>query len=271
MTNEIETFSYEQLDDSTAEFLRNKEIRMREIVGKAYTDLGRELKEAQDRLSKHGYGCFGDWCESLGFCRKHVYRRINRYNAIANAEDSNIASIIENLPVSLGYEITKPSAESSDSKRKAKEAVLNGEIKTLKQYRNLEMSLRKEKDKRSGINSSINILRRIIGNQVRCSCCGIDCTPIVQWHHIRPISLGGDNRTNNVTPLCPNCHSLIHRAFSNGNSEKELHLWISKVYHTQAVERLLHLILFTIDPDKAALEKGDFISPYINPKKDDAA
>lgn len=58
MSNEVVIFDYNQLDINTAEFLQQKENNMREIVGKAYTELGRELKEAQERLAKHGYGCF---------------------------------------------------------------------------------------------------------------------------------------------------------------------------------------------------------------------
>nr|MDH3075747.1 hypothetical protein [Bacillus velezensis] len=59
MTNELSTeFKYDLVDQSTAEFLKQKEFNMREIVGNAYTELGKKLKEAQDHLSKHGYGCF---------------------------------------------------------------------------------------------------------------------------------------------------------------------------------------------------------------------
>ncbi|MDZ5609294.1 hypothetical protein U2I54_20065 [Bacillus pseudomycoides] len=46
------------------------------------------------------------------------------------------------MPVSLTYEIAKPSAESTEPKRRAKQAVLNGEVKTLKEYRELEKALR---------------------------------------------------------------------------------------------------------------------------------
>ncbi len=136
MTNEIKTFSYEQLDDSTAEFLRNKEIRMREIVGKAYTELGKELKEAQDRLSNHGYGCFREWCESNGIKKTAATRLIQRYELIAS-NWGNRKELLEDLPVSLTYEIARPSAESTEPKRQAKQAVLNGEVKTLKEYREL--------------------------------------------------------------------------------------------------------------------------------------
>lgn len=142
MTNELSTeFKYDLVDQSTAEFLKQKEFNMREIVGKAYTELGRELKEAQDMLAKNGYGCFRSWIESLGMKKDAVNRLINRYDLIvANCDDQEL---IEDLPVSLTYEIAKPSSESTDSKKQAKEAVLNGEVKTLKEYKELEAKLRK--------------------------------------------------------------------------------------------------------------------------------
>ncbi|MBS2764193.1 hypothetical protein [Bacillus licheniformis] len=136
MTNEVKTFSYEQLDENTAKFLRNKENKMREIVGKAYTDLGRELKEARDRLagSNQYDGMFDKWCSTIGLKKDLVYRLINRFELIANCEDQKL---LEDLPVSLTYEIARPSAESTEPKRQAKQAVLNGEVKTLKEYREL--------------------------------------------------------------------------------------------------------------------------------------
>ncbi|MGN9867385.1 hypothetical protein [Bacillus swezeyi] len=165
MTNEIETFSYKQLDDSTAEFLRNKENRMREIVGKAYTDLGRELKEAQDELAKNRYGCFEEWCETLGINRKAANRLIQRYNLIVTNCHSK-TSLLEDLPVSLTYEIARPSAESTEPKRQAKQAVLNGEVKTLKEYRELlaekeaaEAALKQAESQREQAEREAGILR----------------------------------------------------------------------------------------------------------------
>lgn len=133
MTNEIAEFKYETLDDSTAEFLRKKESNMREIVGKAYTELGRELKEAQAELSKNGYGCFEKWCESIGFNRMQANRLIQRYSLVTNCYEQK--DIIEDLPVSLSYEIAKPSAESTPAKSQAKAEVLDGKIDTLKAYK----------------------------------------------------------------------------------------------------------------------------------------
>ncbi|PJN86142.1 hypothetical protein [Bacillus velezensis] len=145
MTKELSTeFKYDLVDQSTAEFLRQKEVNMREIVGKAYTELGRELKEAQDILAKNGYGCFQDWVESIGFRRQTAYKLIQRHNLIVHNVDER--NLLEDLPVSLTYEIAKPSSESTESKKQAKEAVLNGEVKTLKEYKELEAKLRKAEE-----------------------------------------------------------------------------------------------------------------------------
>lgn len=97
-------------------FLEKNHKDMREIVGKAYTDLGRELKEAQERLAKHGYGCFQLWVESMGFKRNKAYDLIRRYDLIVRISDEQ-KPMLEDLPVSLTYEIAKPSAESTEPKR----------------------------------------------------------------------------------------------------------------------------------------------------------
>lgn len=150
MTNELSTeFKYDLVDQSTADFLKQKEFNMREIVGKAYTELGRELKEAQEHLASHNkyQGVFEKWFRSIGLKRDAVWRLINRYDLIANCDNIE-KGLLEDLPVSLTYEIAKPSSESTESKKQAKEAVLNGEVKTLKEYKELEAKLRKaEEDK----------------------------------------------------------------------------------------------------------------------------
>ncbi|MGF0002842.1 hypothetical protein ACQRCG_04890 [Bacillus altitudinis] len=136
MKNKIDKFRYEQLDFRTVDFLREKEMNVRSIVGRAYTDLGRELKGAQEHLSINGYGCFQEWCSYIGIDRMKVMRLIQRYELISTNCDER-AELLEDLPVSLTYEIARPSAESTEPKRQAKQAVLDGEVKTLKEYREL--------------------------------------------------------------------------------------------------------------------------------------
>lgn len=58
--------------------LTHPDIVGREIVGKAYTDLGRELSEARDRLAGNNQydGVFEKWLESIGMNRMQASRLI---------------------------------------------------------------------------------------------------------------------------------------------------------------------------------------------------
>ena len=143
--NEIQEvkFDYKQLDEETASFLEQKENNMREIVGKAYTNLGKELYEAQEKLANHNKyeGIFHKWFTSIGFKKDRVYDLINRHKLLVGNSDK--MDLIEELPLSLSYEIAKPSANEA-----LKEKVLEGEIKTLKEYKELENKLKDERKKR---------------------------------------------------------------------------------------------------------------------------
>ena len=132
LSTKITQFDYSQLDTSTSEFLKLKEDSMRFIMTNATTQIGKELKEAQDRLSKDGYGCFEEWYVSLGFKTTNVYRLIQRFNLIdsSNLEETKL---LEELPLSLTYEIAKPSVDQG-----LKENVLTGDITTFKEYKKLE-------------------------------------------------------------------------------------------------------------------------------------
>lgn len=132
--NEVAVFQYENLDATTADFLRMKESNMREIVSKAYTALGEQLKDAQDTLAKNGYGCFEAWCEYIGMKPPQVRRLIHRYTTIRTL-CSEQAEMLEDLPVTLAYEISSPSAESTPAKAQAKAEVLQGDIDTLRAYK----------------------------------------------------------------------------------------------------------------------------------------
>ena len=138
MSNEItiNDFDYKQLDQSTAEFLRHKENNMREIFSNTCTKLGKELKEAQEKLASNYRGVFEEWYTSLGFKRQTVYNLINRYELVLqNPENTNL---IEELPKSLVYEIAKPSANPE-----LRQKVVDGDIRTHKEFKELE---RKQKE-----------------------------------------------------------------------------------------------------------------------------
>lgn len=51
--------------------------------------------------------------------------------------------------------------------------------------------------------------REVYLNQKKhCQVCSFTFTPLLQIHHVVPMTQGGDNRL--VTVLCPNCHRLVH-------------------------------------------------------------
>jgi len=55
-----------------------------------------------------------------------------------------------------------------------------------------------------------------------CQVCSFAFTPLLQVHHVIPISEGGDNRL--LVVLCPTCHKLIHRliAIKSNRRRQEL-------------------------------------------------
>ena len=137
-------FDYSILDNETANFLNEKEKAIKTIVIESATEIGKHLKEAQDRLALNGYGCFQEWIEStVGFSKTSTYRLIERYNFVcSNLGQSNAIEVFENLPKSLSYEISKPSAP-----KELVEATLNGDISSHKQYKDLEKRLKEEIEK----------------------------------------------------------------------------------------------------------------------------
>lgn len=128
---EVVEFDYSLVDKETSEFLKEKEFVMQEAIGNMRIRVGKELREAQDKLTKGKYGCFEEWYTSLGFKKHTVYRLIERYNLIVAS--SNNEKIIEDMPSILVREISKENVDTE-----LKEKVLSGEIKTTKEYRQLK-------------------------------------------------------------------------------------------------------------------------------------
>jgi len=91
-----------------------------------FTEIGMYFKKAQSLYAKNKTGRFEAFIESTGYKRDTVYRLISRYNLIvANCDDSKA---IEELPLSLSYEIAKPNIDPE-----LKEKVISGEITTIKE------------------------------------------------------------------------------------------------------------------------------------------
>lgn len=135
--DEIVTFDYSTVDADTGAFLQEKAARIMEIRFKSVVAIGKELREAQDKLANNKIGVFQQWINSIGITPRTAYNYINGYEYIVknfhNIEDA------ESIQPSLLFAVSKPSARPE-----LQQAVLSGDITTHKQYKELEEQLRKK-------------------------------------------------------------------------------------------------------------------------------
>lgn len=98
--------------------------------------------------------------------------------------------------------------------------------------------------KRKSITKEKEILLKEFGC---CEVCGYDFKPTLQVHHIIPVSKGGSNDLENLSLLCPNCHSLIHSLMSdattNSMDAEEMDKWINQKFNTTQKDKLFYYAL----------------------------
>lgn len=121
------TFSFEA-DEETIDYLKNQTVRLNNSMSQAYTEVGKIFSETQKELSNNKNGIFYSWFQELGFNKNQVYRWINRYEFILS-QNETIKNLIENLPVTLTYEISNPNCP-----KELRDKVLSGEITSLKEF-----------------------------------------------------------------------------------------------------------------------------------------
>ncbi|MGG5316433.1 hypothetical protein [Enterococcus sp. AZ072] len=150
--NEIKNaFDYSVVDDQTATFLKTKEQEMRSIVLNGAIQLGDKLIEAQEKLAKYNNGTFEKWFTSIGLKKRTVYNYINQAKFVHQMHESEQIDMFQELPMTLRTEISKPSAEPE-----AVELVFSGDIKTTKEYRELEKQLKKKDEQIDNLADVIN-------------------------------------------------------------------------------------------------------------------
>jgi chromosome segregation ATPase len=149
-------FNYSQLQPEMANFLKEKENNMRETVSDAYYQLGKELKEAQDKLAGDNQynGIFQKWYESLGFSKSTVYRYMNYHELLVSQWDKQ--ELIESLPKGLAYEIAKKSADPE-----LKQQVLDGDITSHKEFKKLKKEKEKLEEEKEQLEESNQFLEEI--------------------------------------------------------------------------------------------------------------
>lgn len=132
---ETVTFDYSTVDADTAEFLQEKASKITEIRLKSVLAIGKELKEAQDKLANNKNGTFGAWTSSIGISRQTAYNYINGYEFIVKNFDNIEAA--EDLSPSLLFVAAK-----KDAPQELTEQVVSGDITSLKEYKVLEEKLK---------------------------------------------------------------------------------------------------------------------------------
>lgn len=53
-------------------------------------------------------------------------------------------------------------------------------------------------------------IKKFINKKGKCDICGYDFVPVLQIHHIVPLSKFGTNDEENLSCLCPTCHKILH-------------------------------------------------------------
>lgn len=78
----------------------------------------------------------------------------------------------------------------------------------------------------------------------QCEICKFNLVPLLEIHHILPLQQGGDNSLDNITCLCPNCHTVIHKFishFCNGADISNITQWLGENYSKSSYDKLIHM------------------------------
>ena len=145
------SFDYSQLDDETSVFLKQRVRNMESIADDTRYRMGKELFQAQERLADHYKGTFVKWFKSLGLDKDNVYFWINEFKFSRNLENTKQALNFGSASKSLKKDVMKKNAPNE-----AKQAVLNGDITTHKEYVALEKKL---KQRQTGRDMLIDFLK----------------------------------------------------------------------------------------------------------------
>lgn len=150
-------FDYSGLDAQTVadlhlaerEFAAGKRLaemglrRMAEGVAIAHDALCGKLSQlgTTQKHGNRGEDTFKSWCESIGVSRSAAYRMLNVVNLFDKSTPRQ-QKVLDVLAPSVLYEASRPSAEPQ-----AVEALRNGKITTLKQYKELEAQLKEAQER----------------------------------------------------------------------------------------------------------------------------
>lgn len=155
--NEIEQhhFDYSLVDNETAIKLKKYDKQLNKIYNNYTIEVGEILYNANQEFSNPKDGTFIKWVEYKGFKRQSAYNYMNIFKAFQNLEGIEKQEIFLSQPKSLQYEMSKPSTNKS-----VNEAVYNGDIKTHKEYKELERQLKQRDEQNAQLQSQVEQAQR---------------------------------------------------------------------------------------------------------------
>ncbi|UUY59884.1 hypothetical protein [Staphylococcus epidermidis] len=155
--NELEQqeFDYSLVDNELANKLKKYDEQLNRLYNNYTIEVGEILYNANKEFSNPKDGTFIKWVEYKGFKRQSAYNYMSVYKAFQNLESIDDQKNFLSQPKTLQYEMSKPSAN-----KEANEAVLNGEVKSTKEYKELERKLKQRDEQNSQLQSQVEQAQR---------------------------------------------------------------------------------------------------------------
>ncbi|MGD3158824.1 hypothetical protein ACMG5P_00190 [Staphylococcus haemolyticus] len=155
MEYSIDEFQYDSLPQKLSESIIEKENILNGIKHRYAKEVGKVFYEAQQEFSDYNNGgLFEKWYCALGFKKRNVYNYIQIYNEVQQLHGDQLETF-EELPKRLQLEVSKPSHIPE-----LKEKVLDGDIKTHKEYKELERQLKKRDEQNAQLQSQVEQAQR---------------------------------------------------------------------------------------------------------------
>lgn len=155
MEYSVDEFQYDSLPQKLSESIIEKENILNGIKHRYAKEVGKVFYEAQQEFSDYNNGgLFKKWYSSLGFKQRNVYNYIQIYNEVQQLHGDQLETF-EELPKRLQIEVSKPSHIPE-----LKEKVLDGDIKTHKEYKELERQLKQRDEQNAQLQSQVEQAQR---------------------------------------------------------------------------------------------------------------
>lgn len=133
----LSDFDYSLVGTETAQKLKALSNQLDGIYQNYSVVVGEVLYKAQQELASYDNGTFQKWVASKGISKSNAYNYINTYRLVQQLDNPKEREIFLKQPQRIKNEMSKPSANPE-----VNQAVFNGNVKTHKEYKELERRLK---------------------------------------------------------------------------------------------------------------------------------